>query len=85
MPDSRQPWVGFNLSAEAGASLVPSNFKILPPGPYADFRLAINGSEDLHQLNRLILASVEKAITERARGENHNDSKVVTQNDAVSS
>lgn len=85
MPDSRQPWVGFNLSAEAAASLVPSNFKILPPGPYADFRLSINSSEDLHQLNRLILASIEKAIADRARGENHIDSKGIAQGEAAPS
>lgn len=66
--DGRTPWIGFNLSREAGHPLVPMGFRILEPHPYADFRIAVSDPEDIRALRSLLIATLQRAIQDRRGG-----------------
>jgi hypothetical protein len=63
--EARTPWVGFNVSPEAGARVLPPSFKRLEPSPWAEFRVAINAPDDIRALNQLVVAALQETIDDR--------------------
>jgi hypothetical protein len=63
--DTKTQWVGFNVDAEAGNSLIPPGFNRLEPHPWAEFRVAIKNPQELYSLSRLVLAAFRKTIDDR--------------------
>jgi hypothetical protein len=63
--EGRQPWVGFNVDESISAPLIPANFKRLDAHPFAEFRVAISGPQDLPALSRLVDAAFQKTIADR--------------------
>jgi len=63
--ESRRPWIGLNVEESVAESLVPAGFERLAPSPWASFRIAINGPEDLDTLNPIIFKAFEKTISDR--------------------
>jgi hypothetical protein len=66
--DSKQPWAVFNLEAGALAALLPTGVQQLPPIAHGDARVAIRGPDDLHALNRVMLAAMQRTIQDRRIG-----------------
>lgn len=63
--ESKRPWVGFNLPVEVGRRLLPSTLQQLESNPYAEFRIAITGYEDLRKLEDVLLAAFDAAVKDR--------------------
>ncbi len=65
MTESKVKWVGFNIDPVVGESLIPENFHRLDPHVYAEFRVEINGPEDIRYLHQLVFAAFQKTIDDR--------------------
>ncbi|KAF0092904.1 MAG: hypothetical protein E1N59_3334 [Puniceicoccaceae bacterium 5H] len=64
--ESKIKWIGIDLDPETAQLLTPSNFIFLKPNSLAPTRIQITDVNDLHTLNRVIYASFEKTIADRA-------------------
>lgn len=63
--DGKQPWLAVNLPAEGAAALLPPGFSLLPGNAFGDVRVAIRSADDLHALNRIIFAAMQRTVEER--------------------
>ena len=66
--EARTPWIGFNVSPETGMRLLPPAFSRLDPSPWAEFRIGVNGPEDLRACSELVIAAIQKTIDDRRSG-----------------
>jgi hypothetical protein len=63
--DSKQPWVAFNVELALAPSLLPAGFSLLPAIAFGDVRVGIKGPDDLHALNRIAYAAMQRTLEER--------------------
>lgn len=64
--ESKAPWIGFNVKADA-ASLIPQGLQRLPPHPFAEFRVGISKVDDINALSRLLIAAFQKTVDDRKK------------------
>lgn len=63
--DGKQPWIILNVAPDAAPGLLPPGFSLLPGTAFGDVRVAIKGPEDLHALNRILFAAMQRTVEER--------------------
>jgi len=63
--DSKQPWVALNLGLPQAAALLPPGASLLPATAFGEVRVAIRGPDDLHALNRALIAAMLRTVDER--------------------
>jgi len=66
--EARVPWVGFNVTQDAGAALLPPDVARMDPSPWAEFRVPLNTPGDLRGMATLVLAALQKTIEDRRAG-----------------
>ena len=73
MLDGNNKWLGFDLPAEIGTPLIPEQIKILPKTAFAALRVSLNGLDDLHLLEPVILAAMEHNVLQRSTAQESDD------------
>jgi hypothetical protein len=63
--EARTPWIGFNISPETGMRLLPASLSRMDPSPWAEFRIGVNGPEDIRACSELVIAAIQKTIDDR--------------------
>jgi hypothetical protein len=63
--ESKAPWLGLNLSPEVAGPLLPKGLTLMPPTAHAEVRVGLHSVEDLHSLNRVIFAAIQKTVDDR--------------------
>jgi hypothetical protein len=63
--DSKQPWVVVNVTPAQAVALLPAGVSLLPATAFGDVRIPIRSPEDLHSLNRVLIAAMIRTVDER--------------------
>jgi hypothetical protein len=63
--DGKQPWLALNLPPEGASALLPPGVSLLPSSAFGDVRVGIRSADDLHALNRIIFAAMQRTVEER--------------------
>jgi hypothetical protein len=63
--EGKQPWAAFNVDPATAPSLLPPGATILPSNSFGEVRVAIKGPDDLHALNRITFAAMQRTLEER--------------------
>lgn len=63
--EGKTPWIGLNAPHDVVASLLPKGFTLLPPIAFAEVRVGLTSVDDLHALNRVIFAAMQKTVDDR--------------------
>lgn len=65
--ESKNPWIGFNVTASEAEGLLPPGIQRMPTHPYAEFRVGISSVEDLSMLAPLLENAIKKTIDDRKK------------------
>lgn len=65
--ESKNPWIGFNVTASDIECLLPPGVQRMSSHPYAEFRVAISSVEELSVLAPLLESAIKKTIEDRKK------------------
>jgi hypothetical protein len=65
--EGRKPWLAFNIDVAQAQPLIPPELSVMPPYAWAPFRVQISNKNDLHRLQRLFYATIQRMVEEHQR------------------